>query len=116
MIVAMMVIAMLSVTPGCAQNETNRAAQGMITVQLYANHTYDALRAGQITVEQAKARRVWLQKGREATVAYYDAIQAGDDAALAAAKAALEVARLELLKFPLTPVELPPLPQPTTQP
>lgn len=96
---------------GCAQNETNRAAQGMIAVQTHALTVSDLLHNGAITPEQAKTMANLIHAERDAVTAYYAAIKSGDARQLAEAKAAMaaasSVAALELAKYRVTPIVLP---------
>lgn len=107
----LLAIGFASTISGCAQNETNRAAQGMIAVQTHALTVSDLLHNGAITTDQAKAMAKLIHAERDAVNAYYAAIKSGDPRQLAEAKAALaaatSVAALELAKYRVTPITLP---------
>lgn len=112
---------------GCAQTEENRVAQSVIATKVAADTALHLHAAGVTTPEQERVILGMLRDAARAEDAYYDAIRAGDGAALAQAKAAWAVAsqRLtaELAKYPrpnvphIKPVVIPPAqPQTTTQP
>ena len=121
MILLAMTIGAASLT-ACAQSETNRAAQGMILITTQAQTAKTLHDAGVTTPAQEKVISGLLHDQREAVVKYYDAIQAGDSTALAAAKASLSAASQaltnELAKYSVPPVQALtlPAPTPTTQP
>jgi hypothetical protein len=77
---------------GCAQNETNRAAQGIVMVTAHADAVLALHDAHVLTREQELQLLVLIQAEQAAAKAYYASITAGDPTALAQAKAALSAA------------------------
>jgi hypothetical protein len=109
---------------GCASDESNRVAQGMIMVDSHAQIVDGLVRSGKLSADQAKELQALVHAENAATDAYYDAIRAGDNTALALAKvaeaqAADALAKVLLQKYGITsvaPIALPPLPPPPPTP
>jgi hypothetical protein len=112
-------VASPAASTGCAQTEENRVAQSVIATKVAADTALHLHAAGVTTPEQERVILGLLRDAARAEDAYYDAIRAGDGAALARAKAAWAVAsqRLtaELAKYPVPqtkPIVIPPATQP----
>ena len=112
-------VASPAASTGCAQTEENRVAQSVIATKVAADTALHLHAAGVTTPEQERVILGMLRDAARAEDAYYDAIRAGDGAALARAKAAWAVAsqRLtaELAKYPVPntkPIVIPPATQP----
>lgn len=97
-------IAASAMFASCAQNETNRAAQGMILVAEHANVVAGLVEGGAISRTDAVKLQTMIHAERAAVDAYYNAIQAGDSDGLAKAKAAIAATTAavaaELAKYP----------------
>lgn len=104
---------------GCAQNETNRAAQALIAVQSHAKSLDALVNSDSLTEAQARSLQKALHAEQDAAAAYYEAIRSGSPEQLALAKAALAAASRSASEafaqyiVPVTPMTLPAVPATT---